>query len=280
MTATYPEFYVQADQHSVKWQRWYLWTERIQLGALIAPAAMSVFGRPPMLLVAIALVMAMASHLWRRLSRADEKWWNGRAGAESAKTLTWRYIAGGLPFAISTKDADATFAQRIRDIASDVARLEPVSASAAVITSDMRELRCMSLDERVRLYLNERINEQLKWYAEKSRFNTQKSTRWSVVTMVAQTLALLYAIIAAVQHWEMNLVAALSAVAAVSVAWSAIKQFDVLGRSYAVASQELSMIATRIESDVWNEESWPSFVDEAEEAISREHTSWRASRAV
>ena len=30
----------------------------------------------------------------------------------------------------------------------------------------------------------------------------------------------------------------------------------------------------------WEEAAWASFVNEAEEAISREHVSWRASRAV
>jgi conflict system pore-forming effector with SLATT domain len=44
-----------------------------------------------------------------------------------------------------------------------------------------------------------------------------------------------------------------------------------------VASQELSTISGQVDLTT-TEEDWAHFVDQAEEAISREHTLWRASR--
>jgi hypothetical protein len=61
----------------------------------------------------------------------------------------------------------------------------------------------------------------------------------------------------------------------------AVKQYQTLARSYAVASAELGAIDVKITGNpAWEEAAWASFVNEAEEAISREHVSWRASRAV
>jgi SMODS and SLOG-associating 2TM effector domain 1 len=44
-----------------------------------------------------------------------------------------------------------------------------------------------------------------------------------------------------------------------------------------VASQELSAISGQVDWSA-SERDWAHFVDQAEEAISREHTLWRASR--
>ena len=51
-----------------------------------------------------------------------------------------------------------------------------------------------------------------------------------------------------------------------------------LATAYAVAHHELGLIASRID-EIAAEADWARFVDESEEAISREHTLWRASRA-
>lgn len=71
----------------------------------------------------------------------------------------------------------------------------------------------------------------------------------------------------------------LGAVSSAAVAWMAIRQYEVLVRSYSVASSELATIDAKIGGSVWADEmEWARFVDDAENAISREHTSWRAYR--
>jgi len=67
-----------------------------------------------------------------------------------------------------------------------------------------------------------------------------------------------------------------SALVGAGAAWVQTKQHQNLASAYEVASQELAVIGAH--GDWASEEpAWAHFVDQAEEAISREHTTWRAS---
>jgi hypothetical protein len=52
-----------------------------------------------------------------------------------------------------------------------------------------------------------------------------------------------------------------------------------LSTASGVTSQELAAVASELEA-LTDERLWAQFVAEAEEAISREHTLWRASRGL
>ena len=77
---------------------------------------------------------------------------------------------------------------------------------------------------------------------------------------------------------RVDLLGLASAVVAGGAAWVQAKQHQTLATAYAVTSQELSTISGQVD---WasTEQEWAHFVDQAEEAISREHTLWRASRS-
>ncbi len=276
----FPEFHRNADRHSGTWQRCYLWSERVQLISLLIPAGLAGFWNPEALVVVLCFAAATLAHSFRLATRADEKWWNGRAGAESAKTISWKFVVGGEPFAVDNSQAEVELATRLTEIASKLAKLVPVSVSQAPVSDEMRAVRHQSLDERVSLYLNERIRGQMAWYSSKSDLNVAQGKYWSLAAIATQAGALMLGIVGAANDWSFDFVGVFSAAAASAVAWVAVKQFEVLGRSYAVASNELSSIEARISSQPWDERSWATFVNEAEEAISREHTSWQASRAV
>jgi hypothetical protein len=49
---------------------------------------------------ALAFVLALGCTLGRALTRPGESRYTGRAAAESARTLGWRYAVGGAPFAL------------------------------------------------------------------------------------------------------------------------------------------------------------------------------------
>jgi SMODS and SLOG-associating 2TM effector domain 1 len=63
-----------------------------------------------------------------------------------------------------------------------------------------------------------------------------------------------------------------------ALAWLQIKQYSSLAESYSVAAHELSLIESLLDAS-YTEDSWAHFVNEAENAISREHTTWRARRS-
>jgi hypothetical protein len=62
------------------------------------------------------------------------------------------------------------------------------------------------------------------------------------------------------------------------IAWTESKQSSALATAYAVAAQELSEIASCFEQR-FTEDEFAVFVEQSEEAISREHTLWRASHS-
>lgn len=276
----FPEFYSKSDSYSGRWQQRYLWAERVQLVALIGAALLAALDSPPGLVV-LAFAVGICAQVFRLVSKADQRWWNGRAGAESAKTLSWKFIVGGNPFAVGASSVESAFATTIKEIALGVAKLTPIAVGESQVTAAMREVRSRPLQERIDLYRQVRIRGQLEWYAEKSDFNGRRATRWSFAALGAQALGLLIGIAAVMQDSGFDYVGVFSSLAAGAVAWMAVKQHEVLNRSYAVASSELSVIDARIaDGSPWSEEEWAPFVDDAEEAISREHTSWRASRGV
>ena len=280
MEEEFPDFYRRADFHSIRWQARYLWSEKIQLAALLLAAGVASFGGPPFLVV-LLFALALVAQVFRLASHADEKWWNGRAGAESAKTASWLFVVGGEPFGVGNPQADVELASRMSEIAKEVAKMVPVPAGGSHVTAGMRSVRGRPLGERIGVYQRERIQGQRDWYATKSEFNDKRSTVWSVAAIAVSGLALGFGIAAAVYEWRLDAVGFFAAVGASIVAWMAVKQYQTLARSYAVASAELSAIDVKIESrQRWMESEWATFVNAAEDAISREHTSWRASRAV
>lgn len=276
----FPDFYRRADAHSVRWQARYLWTEKVQLAALTFAAAVAALEGPP-LVVVLLFGLSIIAQVYRLTSHADEKWWNGRAGAESTKTACWLFVVRGEPFDAGNPDSDVELAARILDVAKEVAKLMPVPAGDTHVTVGMRSLRARPLDERIEAYQRDRIRSQRDWYATRSELSDRRGTGWALAGVSTSGLALAFGIAAAVYDWSLDAVGFFSAVGTSFVAWMAVKQHQTLARSYAVASAELSAIDVRIESrQDWTEEVWAVFVNAAEDAISREHTSWRASRAV
>jgi hypothetical protein len=66
---------------------------------------------------------------------------------------------------------------------------------------------------------------------------------------------------------------------AAMTAWLQTKQHRTLATAYAITALELASVRTRIAHQA-TEADWATFVSDAEEAFSREHTLWKASRGV
>ncbi|MEU0239366.1 DUF4231 domain-containing protein [Nocardiopsis sp. NPDC006198] len=277
-----------ADTNSLSGQRRLLLITRVQLASLVAAAGFGMLslqgwaGDAAAVLAAVAFGTALVTEVYRLKDRPDRLWYTGRAVAESAKTLTWRYMVGGAPLGLGEVDADRAdtrLLDRFRDIASDVdpASLVPAEGSTDEITCAMRRARALPLADRRDLYLRERLDDQRAWYADKSRWNAGRSTLWSVGLASLELVGLALGIARAAGLVEVDLLGFAAAVVAAGAAWVQTKQHQGLATAYGIASHEIALIRARAEQEV-TEQEWARFVSDAEEAISREHTLWRASR--
>lgn len=295
-----PALYHAADRSSLEGQGRFLVATAVRLVALVVAAISGAFtlvvGDIDLLGMAalVALVAALMAEVYILSARPHRLWYDGRAAAESAKTLGWRYLVGGLPFPIlvgadgrrtdsDEKAADDLFLTRLDDVLTDIGDLDlDVTSDATVtsqITSTMRDHRGEDLPVRKVAYRQHRIQEQREWYIKKAADNRASNNRWSIAVMVFEGGGILAAALKACTIIDFDLVGLVAAAAAVAMAWSQAKQHEALSRAYFLAGQELASIDAKIASD-FTEAQWAGFVQDAEEAISREHTLWRASRGV
>ena len=289
----FPDIYRAASENSQRAQRRFLWETAANLSALVVGAVAGAIswsrgGIDWMGVVAVAaFLVAILTRLDLLTTAPERVWYEGRAAAESAKTLAWRYAVGGQPFDITVSDsvpsthaaADAALLKRLREILTDLPGLHlvPTSEGGQQITPSMRALRSAPLPERKAAYARERIESQRIWYAKKARWNRDRAQRWGIALLIIEMFGGVAAVLRVVGVLNIDLLGVAGALAAAGTSWLLAKQHETLAKAYSVTAHELAAIAARIDEPM-DDAAWARFVDEAEEAISREHTLWRASR--
>jgi SMODS and SLOG-associating 2TM effector domain 1/SMODS and SLOG-associating 2TM effector domain 3 len=236
--------------------------------------------------IAIGLVLMIVI----RVQRYEKIWFDCRAVAESVKTATWRYMVQAPPYHTddSAANVDTEFLKELVEIRKarpgvDVHLIGP-DAHTAEISSGMRRIRALPLQERKKIYLEDRLLDQQIWYERNTGRNRASAARWFWSVIVVQVLALAFATAMASSHltdrpWPINPVAIFMTLAGACLAWSQTKRHEELTQSYALAAHELRALRA-FEAYVVDAESFQGFVSQVEDAISREHTMWRVRRNV
>jgi hypothetical protein len=185
------------------------------------------------------------------------------------------------PFEVDSPDVDKQFLAQTYSLLQDLRSISLGTGEpeAHQISDKMRQVRALDFDERRQVYLADRISDQQRWYSEKARWNDRRARGWVLVSIVLEIAGLLGGAFKAFGWISFDLLGFLAASAGGVMAWIEAKQYRNLATAYGIASQELASIATELPT-LNNEERWASFVGQAEEAISREHTLWRASRGL
>jgi conflict system pore-forming effector with SLATT domain len=223
----------------------------------------------------VLLAIALGIQLWNRRSR-DRRWFDGRAIAESVKTLSWKYMMRTPPF--HDDDADTQLTSVLSRVVGPGRGTSGVddrsSAQDLAATKEMGLVRGAGLPERRAVYVKHRLEDQIGWYSRKSAGSGRAASAYFVLGVVVQALAILLLIRRAF-GLEIGFASFLTTLAASFIAWSEAKRYHELAISYAVAAEELRQIRTqqRVEG---TESAFASLVLDAEGAISREHTMWIA----
>jgi hypothetical protein len=283
---TLPSLFRAADAASNRGQRHYLTLTWTALGVLVFAAAVGPFmegigegeTKVPSILAAIGLFFATALRAYALATRPERTWYEGRALAESTKTVAWRYAVAAAPFPADVDNARERFVQRLREIMTGFEDVPLESDNlGSQITPEMEALRAASLDERKHAYKTSRVQDQRQWYSSRAEHHLRSYHRFALLTLGLEMAGGSLAVLKAAGVIDFDLVSLAAAAASALIAWENANQHSTLAKAYNIAAQELGSIYDIVESQR-DEPAWSNFVDQAEEAISREHTTWRASR--
>lgn len=230
------------------------------------------------LMILIAFLAAALAEFALIRFQPERDWYAGRAIAESIKTLAWRFAVQGEPFgsAVSEADAEELLRTRVAEVLQRGKDRINVAPSAAVATPSMLELRRAPIDARRGAYLEHRTKDQWAWYSTNARRNEVRATAWRYVLLGGELLAVVAAAFAFGRDNQVDFAGIAATFVAGGAAWLALKQHSQLTSAYRVAAGELA-IQTEVLLSVAHPD-WPQAVADAEEAISREHTMWLATR--
>ncbi|NUY81897.1 DUF4231 domain-containing protein [Flavobacterium sp. MAH-1] len=287
----FPGLYQAADKSSLESQSAYKKIIGYDLTTMVVAAGLSIYNfqdtNPKLIIYIISglfLLTGLILTILIRTKKYEDIWYQGRALAESAKTLTWRYITCSENFEanIPEETASKIFIERLKELNTEFKELaETLDArllSQDIITSQMNKIRRLNFLERKQFYIENRIGDQQKWYADKAEFNKTRYQRWFLLIIICQAISLIsvaYLIKFPASDW--NFVGFFTTIAASAISWLQLKQHQELKQAYTTAAHELTFILASA-GRVNNDDDLAVFVLDSENAISREHTLWRAQR--
>ncbi|MCH4024757.1 MAG: DUF4231 domain-containing protein [Acetobacter fabarum] len=282
---SYPALYTSAGQLSAASQTRYLRLILGEYGLLLLASILSLdLDESSLYYIAYAFVFlaSLATLVTRNWQKPEQDWYKGRALAESIKTSCWRYCMRAEPFG----DADnivqrrAEFRNHLRAILEANRhigdRIPPDAAANDQITVSMEETRALSLQGRKDFYDRNRIREQRSWYQSKAIANKKASRHWMIGGVVAYAIAI-FLVLLRIVHPEQKIwpIDPLIVVASSIIGWTQVKKFNELASSYTLTAHEIGIIQGRVQ-EVDTEADFSDFINDAEQAFSREHTQWVA----
>ncbi|RVU03465.1 DUF4231 domain-containing protein [Novosphingobium umbonatum] len=270
---------------SAKSQSAYLWLIRAEYALLFLAAVFSMnWSKEPTFFIvyAIVLLASLAILICRSWMKPEQDWYRGRALAESIKTSSWRFVMRSSPFvdAASITIPRSEFREHLLAILKANRfigdKMPTDSAAKQQIPATMEEVRARDLEQRKTFYSEHRIKDQRIWYAAKAGANKRASRYWMLAGVAAYAVAIVLALFRIeYPDWELWPIEPVIVLASSFVGWTQIKKFNELASSYTLTAHEIGIIQNRI-GEIDNEEDFSEFVNDAEQAFSREHTQWVA----
>lgn len=287
----FPGIQQAANKASQKAQLYYILLVRSNLIIGVIAALLTIFNfereEPKVIIYIVSLVlliMSLGITAIIKYLKYEDLWYQGRALAESIKTLTWRYVTCSENFESFLSDdvVETTFTDSIKLLQTKFPDLSAFMNTDLlkkdVITAEMNNIRNLSWDERRKQYLYFRIDNQISWYSTKAKYNKKRKTLWLWLVISAQAFAICSCtslILCPSSSW--NLVGLFTTLAASAIAWLELKQYQALIQAYTTATMELTIIKS-LNTSLANEEDFIKYVLDSENAISREHTMWLAQK--
>lgn len=285
MMFLYPGLYKSASRLSSSSQKKYLFLIRSEYVLLFIASifSLNLWSNSSYFIASACVFLAsLAVLITRNWQKPEQDWYKGRALAESIKTSCWRYCMRAEPFGGNDSAAvtRGEFRKHLRAILEANRhigeKIPPDDAADNQITVSMDATRELDLSQRKIFYETHRIREQQDWYSRKARDNRIASRRWVAIGISAYALAIFFVFLR-IAHPEQKIwpIEPLIVFASSIIGWTQVKKFNELASSYTLTAHEIGIIQSIIQ-DIQTEDNFSNFVNEAEQAFSREHTQWVA----
>ncbi len=280
----YPGIFQAAERESGKYQKCYLFFIIAEYSFLIIASTLTSFfnaNKISELLIVTFILLALISSALRYHLRHEQEWYGWRAVSESIKTSCWRFAMKAEPYE-DDKSANTQFAEQLMEIIkTNRFAQNGIHSDAATneqIPDAMRSIRILDVQQRLKYYCNFRISEQQEWYKKKSLKNNKMRRCWIIIGGFSYFLLIILLLIG-LSSFSFLLFSTDPLLVWLSfiVGWTQIKRFAELSTSYSLAAYEIGIVKTKA-NEVSDEETLSEFVNDAEQAFSREHTQWTARK--
>jgi hypothetical protein len=278
----YPALFVAADEASITAQNKFFLYLRSYLIILIL-AALVAFQWPDYQFGAIASAVLFLVTLFllvaMKIDKPDETWYNARALAESVKTTSWRLMMRAKPY--QEDNSEQVFIQYLKDILSQNCNLSSVipvdNDTKVAITERMSQIRGLNFEKRKEFYLKKRIEDQQKWYSNKSQINKKNGEKWFWFSIILHALAIFLLLLRIKAYTYQFPIEVISTIASAVLVWLQAKKYNELSVVYAHTAHEIALIISEATS-VTDDDKFSNYVVNSENAFSREHTQWYAKK--
>lgn len=285
MESTFPALHHAADSASEEAQKNLLRLHRLNNILLIAAAFAAGTGESEAMAIlsCILFLGLLGLYIYGQHNDLQGKWYQARALAESIKTATWRFIMCADPFhgadeGVVTESFRKLLSELLNQNRGIADYLCGDLSTKDQITSEMLATRRLPFEEKREHYLENRISDQLGWYARKSKANRSSAKRWFIGLCSVYGVAILCLL---VRIAEPDIPAfpvdVLAVAAGCMIGWVQVKRFSELAIAYGLTAHEIGIIKSRFKG-VTDSAELSRFVSDAENAFSREHTQWAARR--
>lgn len=282
--AMFPPLFKAAERSSAEQQHRFYWSTGGQFALLGAAALATILptgalGNAGPIATLIFTFIALLIQVSGAAPRAERRWYNARAAAESIKSASWEFAVCGEAFRADDSGVEPRYTERLRSALVGLKHLDIGAADVlqASVTTTMKTLRGSELSERYAAYIKHRVQNQVQWYSEKSNWNKRRSWGYGITAAVVELAALVFGVLRVSGLVEIDLLSVFAAIAAGVIGWIQVKKYANLAEAYAVTSHDIGLVASTL-SPTLPEVEWAQAVHDAEAAFSREHTMWQARR--
>lgn len=210
-----------------------------------------------------------------------DSWYDSRAAAESIKTVYFRYLTCADPFRteIPRDEAEEALLTRLETVllglGKSVVQKDQLIERSVLDWAWSR--RTEPLSARMEFYLSERIEDQLNWYSSKSSILTKLAERIKIVSIASTMVSLFFAIVSIFLQGVSGIGGFFLIFAVLIFGFGEVQGYK-NAHSYKVTHAEILEAKIEIQA-IKDDQRWSEYVDDIEEAFSREHVTWRASKS-